>query len=154
MIVYGHGFLNNTINNLPVELHIPGYQYCGPGTHLEKRIARGDSGINPLDAACKEHDIAYEKHKDIEKRHLADHILQEKAWQRVKSSNASFGEKVAAWTVTNAMKAKRKFGMGNPFRAAVKNARNTLKKSKVKDQKRAIKIALKAARQSMKNKKI
>jgi len=43
--------LNRAINTLPFELHILGYQFCGPGTHLEKRLARGDQGINPLDAA-------------------------------------------------------------------------------------------------------
>ena len=34
--------LNHTINTFPFELHIPGYQFCGPGTHLEKRLARND----------------------------------------------------------------------------------------------------------------
>lgn len=34
-------------------------QYCGPGTHVETRIKRGDKGINKVDQACKEHDIAY-----------------------------------------------------------------------------------------------
>ena len=47
------------INNLPVELHIPGYQYCGPGTELTKRLACGDLGTNIVDRACKEHDIVY-----------------------------------------------------------------------------------------------
>ncbi|KAK9754610.1 hypothetical protein QE152_g1138 [Popillia japonica] len=41
----GGGVLNSLINNLPVELHLPGYQYCGPGTKLQKRIARGDPGL-------------------------------------------------------------------------------------------------------------
>jgi len=44
----GCGFLNLAINAFPVELYIPGYQFCGPSTHLEKRLARGDRGINPL----------------------------------------------------------------------------------------------------------
>ena len=63
------------INALPVESHIPGYQFCGPSTHLEKRLARGDRGINPLNAACREHDIAYSRSKDLTKRHVADKIL-------------------------------------------------------------------------------
>ncbi|XP_072757719.1 uncharacterized protein [Anoplolepis gracilipes] len=54
----GRGLLNRAINALPIELHIPGYQFCDPGTRLEKRLARGDRGINPLDAACREHDIS------------------------------------------------------------------------------------------------
>jgi len=52
----GRGLVNAAINNLTVELHIPGYRFCGPGTRLRERLARGDSPINPLDAACLEHD--------------------------------------------------------------------------------------------------
>ncbi|WP_227553302.1 hypothetical protein, partial [Acinetobacter baumannii] len=41
-------------------MHIPGYQFCGPATRLNKRLARGDAGVNKLDGwACKEHDITY-----------------------------------------------------------------------------------------------
>lgn len=47
------------INNQPVEFHIPGYKFCGPWTKVAKRVARSDPGINPLGAACKDHDIAY-----------------------------------------------------------------------------------------------
>ena len=32
-----------------LEFHWPGYQYMGPGTHLQKRLKRGDPGINRLD---------------------------------------------------------------------------------------------------------
>lgn len=120
----GAGLLNSTINSLPFELHIPGYQYCGPGTKLEKRLLRGDPGINSLDVACKAHDIAYSQNKGLEGRHVADKILQEKAWQRVKAKDASLGEKAAALMVTGAMKAKTKLGMGH-------------KKTKTKPKKRA-----------------
>ena len=40
-----------------IEFHWPGYQYMGPGTHLEKRLKRGDPGINRLDRIAKQHDI-------------------------------------------------------------------------------------------------
>ena len=40
-----------------MEFHWPGYQYMGPGTHLEKRLARGDPGLNWLDRIAKAHDI-------------------------------------------------------------------------------------------------
>ncbi|XP_074096719.1 uncharacterized protein LOC141525915 [Cotesia typhae] len=43
------GLFNNIINKLPLELHIPGYQYCGPGTKLAKRLARGDSEWYTID---------------------------------------------------------------------------------------------------------
>lgn len=34
----GSGLLNTLINKLPVELHIPTYNFCGPGTSLNKRL--------------------------------------------------------------------------------------------------------------------
>lgn len=109
----GNGILNDVINKLPFECHItPYYQYCGAGTKLHDRLRRGDQGINPLDAACKTHDIAYSIHRDIAKRHEADAVLEQEAWRRVQANDSSMGEKTAAWLVTNAMKVKRKLGMG------------------------------------------
>lgn len=108
----GDKVLNKAIDLLPVELHLPSYNYCGPGTKLAKRLARGDKGVNPLDEACKAHDIAYSKYSDSEHRREADKILTERAWSRVKSDNASLGERAAAWAVTTAMKAKTKLGGG------------------------------------------
>ena len=115
MIIYTHkkkrgrGLVNNLLNRLPFELHIPGYQYCGPGTKLAKRLARGDPGINPLDSACKEHDIAYSQNREnVQARNDADKILAEKAWKRVKSKDATLGEKTAAYAVTNVMKERRR----------------------------------------------
>jgi Phospholipase A2-like domain len=108
----GAGLLNTLINKLPFEAHLPGYSYLGPGTRLQKRLQRGDQGINPLDEAAKEHDIAYSQSDLLTDRHKADQILENKAWDRVKSKDASLGEKAAAWLVTNTMKAKRKLGMG------------------------------------------
>jgi len=54
-------FLNHTINALPIELHISGYQFCDLGTHLEKRLARGDRGINSLNAVCHEFSLFAEQ---------------------------------------------------------------------------------------------
>ena len=36
--ISGSGIVNDIINNLPFELHVPTYQYLGPGTKLEKRL--------------------------------------------------------------------------------------------------------------------
>ena len=63
-MVESRGILNRFIDKLPIEWHIPNYQYCGPGTKLERRLAREDAGINLLDSACKNHDIAYSQNKD------------------------------------------------------------------------------------------
>lgn len=153
---YGSGVVNSFITKLPFEAHIPGYQYCGPGTKLEKRLQRGDPGINPLDIACKDHDISYSKSVDIEDRHAADKILEKRAWQRVKSSDANLGEKTAALAVTGIMKAKRKLGMGLKKKVALRSgvvtkASNALKKlKKISNTKEGAHIALTAAKHAVK----
>ncbi|KAL4092500.1 hypothetical protein QTP88_027001 [Uroleucon formosanum] len=125
----GSGLINTLINKLPIELHVPGYQYCGPGTNLKKRLARGDKGINPLDSACREHDIAYEQSNSIADRNKADYILEQRAWDRFKSKDSSLKEKAVAWGVTTAMKAKRKIGGGCGFKAVLKATKKVLKKN-------------------------
>lgn len=132
-IIRGSGLLNRAINALPIELHIPGYQFCGPGTHLETRLARGDRGINPLDAACREHDIAYSGSNDLGQRHVADNILATKARTRITARDSTIGEKAAATAVWAAMKAKTKFGMG------MKTKKSSMKKKTAK--KRILPIA-------------
>ena len=34
----GKGFINDTINSLPFEMHMPGHNFTGPGTKLNKRL--------------------------------------------------------------------------------------------------------------------
>jgi hypothetical protein len=126
----GRGILNSVINKLPVELHIPGYNYCGPGTKLSKRLSRGDKGVNDLDEACKEHDIAYNKSLDLINRHKADRVLLEKAKLRLRSSNSSLGEKTAALGVASAMKAKLTLGMGCSSAKKSQRSKTKFKKSK------------------------
>jgi len=108
----GSGILNTLINKLPFELHLPGYNFCGPGTKLQKRLSRGDRGVNPLDEACKQHDIEYSASKDIKSRHVADSLLAQKALDRLKAKDSSLGEKAAAFGISSAMKLKTKLGMG------------------------------------------
>ena len=163
----GRGLLNNIINKLPVELHLPGYNYCGPGTKLKARLTRGDRPINQLDAACKEHDIAYSQNtNDMNARHTADRTLAEKAWQRVLSSDAKFGERAAAYSVTNAMKLKSKLGMGlkinssgrvrkkknkmTTFSSIVKKVSKSMVADKKKTPKNIISAALKVSRSVIK----
>lgn len=75
-------------------------------------MARGDKGINPLDAACREHDIAYANHKDSEERHKADLILKSEASKRIFARDSSIGERAAAATVSAAMGIKTSLGSG------------------------------------------
>ena len=101
------------INNLPIEFHLPGYQYCGPGTRLQERLQRGDKGVNPLEEACKQHDIAYEKNpENLQERWKADQELMKRSKERLKSLGAKKSERLAAYLVGKIMKMKVKFGMG------------------------------------------
>lgn len=117
-VVEGSGLINDIINKLPFELHAPRnwnldtYNFCGPGTKLDRRLSRGDKGINPLDDACKKHDIWYRDHKNTEDRWVADKILQNVAWDRVKSSDADLNERAVALGTAGTMWLKRKLGMG------------------------------------------
>ncbi|KAJ8916415.1 hypothetical protein NQ315_014626 [Exocentrus adspersus] len=101
---YGDDVLNTLINKLPFELHIPGYQFCGP--------------------ACRKHDIAYSQSNTLQDRHKADRELENRAWGRVKSRDAKFGEKASAWFITTTMKAKRNLGSC----ASIEGCQNAVKK--------------------------
>lgn len=49
------------------------YNYCGPGTKLEERLASNDpkirDPINNLHAICQKHDIAYSEAKSLKDKH-------------------------------------------------------------------------------------
>ncbi|GLG94408.1 uncharacterized protein GBIM_01630 [Gryllus bimaculatus] len=66
--------------------------------------------MNPLDEACREHGIAYHNYKEGEARERADEALTKAAWERVKSRDASFGERAAALGVAGEMKLKFQIG--------------------------------------------
>lgn len=83
------------------------------GTNVDKRLARGDGGTNPLDSACKTHDIEYLS-KDGEDRYQADTKLEEAAAKRILAADASLGERVTAVGVVLAMKAKKALSVGQP----------------------------------------
>lgn len=106
------------------------YRFCGPGTKLKERI--NQEGINPLDSACKEHDIAYSQSTDLQSRHKADKILADKSLERVKAKDASLGERIAALGVTGIMKTKRKLGMGLKKQKTKRGKGIKVKKSKKK----------------------
>lgn len=146
----GKGIVNTLINKLPFELHIPSYQYCGPGTKLKKRLQRNDPGINELDRACKAHDIAYSQTNDITERNRADNILASKAWQRFKSKDASLGERAAALGVSGIMKAKSTMGSG--MKVSRKKQRKSTGKKKKKKKGSGMKISCKRRRKSIKKK--
>jgi len=71
----GSGIINKIINTLPFKVHIPSYNFCGPGTKLKQRLKRGDRGINQLDGACRVHDVPYSQYKDLPDRHNVQNIV-------------------------------------------------------------------------------
>ena len=79
------------LNNLKTEVHIPGYKFCGPGTKLAERLARGDIPINRLDEACLKHDLEYSQASD---RREADLSLEKKALERVFSETYELVKKL------------------------------------------------------------
>lgn len=138
------------------------------GTKVEERLARGEEGINPLDSACREHDITYHTSTDTEGRYLADKKLQKEAMKRVISKDASFGERATALGVAIAMKAKKaltKKGAGLKtagkkktkrvaFNMLVRNARAAIKKSKPANVEATVRVAVEAVKRSKHGKQV
>jgi hypothetical protein len=136
--------LNKIVDTLPLELHIPSYRFCGPGTKLDKRLRRGDKGINSLDEACKEHDIAYAQNSDNSSRNVADRRLADKAWSVFKNPNTGLTEKAAAYLVTNLIKAKAAFGGGRVQRRRRRRRREGWKNNSSLQEQRSAHLRQKA----------
>lgn len=142
----GKGLVNTLINKLPFEMHIPSYHYCGPGTKLNERLAHNDQGINELDRACRQHDIAYTLANDQRRRNMADEVLAKAAWQRVKASNTGIAERLTALGVAGLMKAKARSGMGIGMGTSTKKKKRPTKKKKRPTVKQIFQHAVKTAR--------
>ena len=99
----GRGFdMQKLLAKTGIEFHWPGYQYRGPGTHLEKRLKRGDPGINRLDRIAKQHDIDYSRARSHQDKWKADDKM-------IRAIQSLPGKKT--WTeaiVQKIMQAKRK----------------------------------------------
>lgn len=173
MCIGESSLLNWLINNLPFELHLPGYKYCGPGTKLIQRLIRGDKPINKLDEYCKEHDIAYHKSSNLKDRHKADIILLEMVKNRISASDAKIGEKLAAHVVSKAMAAKIKTGAGfknckknsakkvsngrglkKKFKHVVSKTKKLMRKLKPRVKKNTIELAIAATKELCKDESI
>ena len=99
--------LNELIDLLPFEMHVPGYRFCGPGTKLKERLQRGDVGVNPLDEACRQHDIAYAD-KNVSRRQ-ADRLLAEQAFSRMLAGDTLPDERTMAMMTACCMVSKITF---------------------------------------------
>ena len=69
----GSGFdIQKLLGKTGIEFHLPYRNFTGAGTHLEKRLAQGDRGINRLDEVARQHDIDYSQAKSLKDKHVAD----------------------------------------------------------------------------------
>ena len=97
--------IQKALSKTGIEFHWPGYQFMGPGTHLQKRLKRGDQGINRLDRIARRHDIHYSQAKTLQDKHKADRIM-------INSINRLPGRKTKTERIVkNIMKAKVKMGV-------------------------------------------
>ena len=97
--------LQKALSKTGIEFHWPGYQYMGPGTKLEKRLKRGDPGINRLDRIAKRHDIDYRDSKSLKDMHKEDRLMIQRI-ERLPGRKTKT-ERI----VKNIMKAKVKMGV-------------------------------------------
>ena len=95
------------------EKHLPGYNYCGPGTRLDIRLdaqgrpKSGEEPTNRVDRACLKHDLAYTQSDDLRARQQADIDLI----HDINSiSNKTLGERLGSLMTKTGMKAKIAFG--------------------------------------------
>ena len=136
----GSGVFNMLLNKLPLpEMHlrlpkdvptedVPGgdfnntgtYSFCGPFTKLDKRLQQGYRGVNNLDRACMQHDIAYSQNSDTKNRNVADDILAKSAMDIVNDVNEPAYERQQARTVAAIMAGKSRFGLGSKLKKHVR----------------------------------
>lgn len=112
----GSGIVNNLINKLPFEMHLPGHNFTGPGTKLEKRLQADGTPhswskpINRIDNAAMNHDICYSKNKDTTTRNK---VCDQNMLQQLKGIyNPSVREKMERSIVSTIIGSKQKFGLG------------------------------------------
>lgn len=91
------------LQKLPA-IHIIGYNFCGINTNLEK--AYNLRGINALDCACRDHDIAYAESNNLKWRYMADKILVVKAIKRIYAKETHIGERFVALIVSSLISIK------------------------------------------------
>ena len=111
----GGSLLNKFINNLPVEMHLPGHNFKGPGTKLNKRLnpdltpKKWSKPINRVDQAAYHHDIGYLKNPDVKTRNKLDKKMLE---ELDGIYNPTIREKMERGLVSSLIGAKARFGMG------------------------------------------
>ena len=112
----GQGRINDLINSLPFEAHLPGHNFTGPGTKLNLRLNEDltpkdwSKPINRVDEASYHHDICYAKHKDTKTR---NQVCDKTMLAELKDIyNPTLREKVDKSLVEKIIGTKARFGWG------------------------------------------
>ena len=112
----GGSLLNKFINNIPVEMHLPGHNFTGPGTKLNKRLnpnltpKKWSKSINRVDKAAYHHDVCYLKNNDTATRNA---VCDKNMLKELKGIyNPTLRERLDKSIVSNLIGTKVKFGMG------------------------------------------
>jgi len=92
------------------EKHLPGCNYCGPGTNVRKRVREGVKPMNDIDKACFKHDLDTESRgpqragTDPKKIRASDMRLARAAKKIALAPETSKTERALAWVVYRAMR--------------------------------------------------
>ena len=117
------------------ELHLPGYNYCGPFTMIKHRLRnwKMNAPVNKLDLACFLHDVAYSNaDATASSVRRADELLISDALEYAASINKWYGKAwryCVAGTVVGCIKAKmimEDLGIMNPLWLTSKDAQLTM----------------------------
>ena len=112
----GGSLLNKVINNLPVEMHLPGHNFTGPGSKLNKRLnpdltpKKWSKPINRVDKAAYNHDICYLKNDDTTTRNAVCDKNMLKELEGI--YNPTIREKMERGLVSSLIGIKARFGWG------------------------------------------
>ena len=112
----GGSLLKKFINNLPVETHLPGHNFMGPGTKLDKRLKpeltpkEWSKPVNRVDKAAYNHDVCYLKNNDTATRNA---VCNKNMLKELKGIyNPTIKEKMERGLVSSLIGTKARFGWG------------------------------------------
>ena len=112
----GSGLFNKAVSNLPFELHLPGHNFTGPGTKLDRRLNPDGTPrdwskpINRVVKAAYHHDLCYVKNPDTRTRN--EFCDQEMLRELAQIANPSLTERMERGLVGSMIKTKANFGLG------------------------------------------
>ena len=103
----GKGFINDTINSSPFEMHMPGHNFTRPGTKLTPKA--WSKPINRVDKVAYHHEICYVKNKDTKTR---NEVCDKNMLTEHGIYNPTLRERIERGVVSTIIGTKKRFGWG------------------------------------------